>query len=443
VLARTLAAEKSLPMQELFCFRSKHDEYRAFEPSSRPPHGHCDHWDHSRGGPMTPAARVQAAVDLLDQVIAAAHARGAPADRILAEWFRGHRFAGSKDRRAVRDLVYRAIRACGPVPLSGRAAMLQLAEDDGELKPLFDGSTYGPAPVETAEPVAEGGVAPAWLEAGLAASGIDGPEASALLDRAPLDIRVNALKADRTGLTLPVAGERLPTPQGLRLPFGTPVEQWAEYAEGLVEIQDAGSQLACEAVGARPGETVIDLCAGAGGKTLALAAAMRNEGTLVAADTDRGRLSRLAPRARRAGALVAETVLLNPGRETEALSAWAGKADAVLVDAPCSGSGTWRRNPEARWRLDEDGLAQLVSLQQRLLELAATLVRPGGRLVYVTCSLLDEEGPGQVERFLAVNPGWRADPPALPLGRARGAGIRLTPFRDGTDGFFIARLGKP
>jgi 16S rRNA (cytosine967-C5)-methyltransferase len=392
---------------------------------------------------MTPAARVEAAIGLLDQIIAAARARGAPADRILAEWSRSHRYAGSKDRRAVRELVYRAIRACGPVPASGRAAMLRLADQDPLIAPLFDGSGYGPTPIEPGEPVAEGGVAPAWLEARLAASGIDGAEAAALLDRAPLDLRVNVLKADRAGLALPVPGELLPTPQGLRLPVGTPVEQWAEYADGLVEIQDCGSQLACEAIAAQPGETVIDLCAGAGGKTLALAAAMRGQGTLIAADTDRGRLSRLAPRAERAGALVAETILLNPGREAEALAAWHGKADAVLVDAPCSGSGTWRRNPEARWRLDEAGLDRLVVLQRQVLAIAAPLVRPGGRLVYVTCSLLDEEGAGQAEAFLAAHPGWRGDPPALPLGHSRGPGIRLTPFRDGTDGFFIARLEKP
>jgi len=392
---------------------------------------------------MTPAARVQAAIGLLDQIIAAARARGAPADRILAEWFKAHRYAGSKDRRAVRELVYRAIRACGPVPASGRAAMLRVAEDDPLIAPLFDGSAYGPAPIAPDEPVADGGVAPAWLEARLAASAIDGAEAAALLDRAPLDIRVNALKADRTGLTLPVEGDTLPTSQGLRLPFGTPVEQWDAYRDGLIEIQDGGSQLACEAVAAQPGETVIDLCAGAGGKTLALAAAMRGQGTLVAADTDRGRLSRLRPRAERAGALVAETVLLNPGGEVEALAAWHGRADAVLVDAPCSGSGTWRRNPEARWRLDEAGLAQLVALQRHVLEVAAPLVRPGGRLVYVTCSLLDEEGAGQVDGFLAAHPGWHADALSLPLGGGRGKGLRLSPFHDGTDGFFIARLEKP
>lgn len=392
---------------------------------------------------MTPAARVQAAIGLLDAVIASALAKGAPADRILADWFKASRFAGSKDRRAIRELVYGAIRACGPIPQTGRAAMLLLAESDPSLLLLFDGSPYGPAPVGEGELVAEGGVAPAWLVERLAGSDVAGPAAEALLGRAPLDIRINALKADRATVALPVAGEPLPSAQGLRFASGTPVEQWDAFREGLIEVQDCGSQLACEAVDARPGETVIDLCAGAGGKTLALAAAMANEGVLVAADTDRGRLSRLAPRAERAGARVARTVLLDPGREIEALGEWRGKADAVLVDAPCSGTGTWRRNPEARWRLDEAELARLAALQARLLELAAGLVRPGGRLVYVVCSLLDEEGSGQAAAFLDRASGWRATPPHLPLGSPRGPGIRLSPHHDGTDGFLIARLEKP
>jgi 16S rRNA (cytosine967-C5)-methyltransferase len=391
---------------------------------------------------VTPAARIQAAIGLLDQVIATALAKGAPADRILADWFRASRFAGSKDRRAIRDLVYRAIRRCGPVPQTGRAAMLALADEDPALLLLFDGSNYGPAPVEEGELVAESGIAPEWLVERLAASDIEGREAAALLDRAPLDIRINALKADRAALELPVAGEPLPTAQGVRLPFGTPVEQWPEYQDGLIEVQDGGSQLACEAARAKPGETVIDLCAGAGGKTLALAAAMAGGGTLIAADTDRGRLSKLAPRAERAGALIAETILLNPGQEAETLAAWHGKADAVLVDAPCSGAGTWRRNPEARWRLDPAALERLTALQRHLLEVAAQLVRPGGRLVYVVCSLLDEEGAGQAAAFLADHPEFRAAPPALPLGRPRGSGVRLTPFHDGTDGFLIASLEK-
>ena len=391
---------------------------------------------------MTPSARVQSAIELLDSIIAAARDKGPPADRILADWFRGNRFAGSKDRRAIRELVYDAIRACGPVPASGRAAMLRLAQGHAALAGLFDGSQYGPAPIAEGEEAAEGGVTPGWLEAALAASGIAGPEAAALLERAPLDLRVNTLKADRETIELPAEARPIEAPNGLRLAPGTPVEQWEAYRSGLIEVQDGGSQLACEAVVARPGETVIDLCAGAGGKTLALAAMMGNAGTLIAADTDRGRLSRLAPRAELAGALIAEAVLLDPGRELEALAAWRGKADAVLVDAPCSGSGTWRRNPEARWRLAPQDLERFAGTQARLLEIAAELVGPDGRLVYVVCSLLDAEGADQVASFLAAHPGWRADPLALPLGTPRGTGTRLTPFHDGTDGFFIARLEK-
>jgi 16S rRNA (cytosine967-C5)-methyltransferase len=226
----------------------------------------------------------------------------------------------------------------------------------------------------------------------------------------------------------------------LRFPSGTPVEQWEAFNTGAIEVQDTGSQLACQAAVARPGETVIDLCAGAGGKTLALAAAMDGRGALIAADVDRARLSRLAPRAERAGALNIHAVLLDPGRESEALAYWKGRADAVLVDAPCSGTGTWRRNPEARWRLTAAELARLAALQARLLDVAAGLVSPTGRLVYVTCSLLDEEGADQIEAFLARHPGWRAETPGLPAGSPRGGGLRLTPFEDGTDGFFIARL---
>ena len=389
---------------------------------------------------MTPAARVAAAIGILDLVIAAAEGQGAPADRIVADWARGNRYAGSKDRRAVRELVYGAIRACGPVPASGRAAMLRLAEIDPLIAPLFDGTPYGPPAIGAGERAAAGGIAPLWLEERLTASDIIGAEAEALLDRAPLDIRVNSLKGGRDGLDLPVEAEKLPFGNGLRLPSGTQIEQWPAYLEGLIEVQDAGSQAVCMAAGAKAGETVIDLCAGAGGKTLALAAAMGNSGTLVAADTDRGRLQRLAPRAERAGALVETTVLLNPGRELESLGHWHGKADLVLVDAPCSGTGTWRRNPESRWRLTPAELQRLIDLQARLLAIAATLVKPGGRIAYVTCSLLDEEGAGQVEQFLAANPDFAARACDLQQGRPRGPGQRLTPHHDSTDGFFIATL---
>lgn len=380
---------------------------------------------------------------MLDLVIAAARSGGAPADRIISDWFRSRRFAGSGDRRAVRDLAYAAIRACGEVPESGRAAMLLLAQRDPALAALFDASRHAAAPIAAGEGVARPGIAPAWLKAKLASSGVAGAEAEALLSRAPLDIRVNSLKAARETIELPLASEPLVAPQGLRLPHGTQVEQWDAYKDGLIEVQDAGSQLACAAVEARPGELVVDLCAGAGGKTLALAAAMQNRGRLVACDTDRARLARLAPRSERAGIAIIETRLLDPGREIDALGDIAAKADAVLVDAPCSGTGTWRRNPEARWRLTPRELARLVALQARLLDLAASLVRPGGRVIFVTCSLLDEEGTMQAEGFLTRHPGWQDRSLALGAGEPRGAGIRLAPTRDGTDGFFIACLESP
>lgn len=389
---------------------------------------------------MTPSARVQAAIEMLDQIIAAARDNGPPADRLIGEWFRTRRFAGSSDRRAVRELVYAAVRACGEIPDTGRAAMLRLAQGDAGLTGLFDGSRHAPEPIVAGEAIAAAGLAPAWLEAALADSGIAGAELGALLARAPLDIRVNTLKADRATIALPQAGAPTMTPQGLRLPTGTLVEQWPAYLDGLIEVQDTGSQNVCLAVAACPGELVVDLCAGAGGKTLALAADMDNRGRLVACDVDRGRLSRLLPRAERAGVAMAETLLLDPGHEIAALAPWAGRADAVLIDAPCSGVGTWRRNPEARWRLTPAQLARLVALQARLLDVAAGLVKPGGRLVYVTCSLLDAEGPHQVADFMARHGGWQADLLALPGGRPRGDGVRLTPDRDGTDGFFVARL---
>ena len=389
---------------------------------------------------MTPQARVQAGIEILDAVIAAARNKGAPADRIIADWFRPRRYAGSKDRRAVRELVYAAIRQCGEVPVSGRAAMLRVAEGDPALASLFDGSRHAPAPVVPGEPVASGGTAPGWLAEALAASGVDAAGQAALLQRAPVDIRINSLKAALA--VLPEPGEPTIAPHARRFPPDTNVEQWPAYQAGAIEVQDAGSQLVCDAVAARPGEAVVDLCAGAGGKALALAAAMDNQGRLLACDADRARLSRLMPRAERAGVTIAETRLLDGGREAAALADWAGRADAVLVDAPCSGTGTWRRNPESRWRLTPAEVARLAALQQRLFDLAATLVRPGGRLVYVVCSLLDAEGADQVASFLGRHPAWRAVAPALGAGERRGDGLRLTAQFDECDGFFVARLER-
>ena len=390
---------------------------------------------------MTPPARAQAAVELLDAIIGGAREGGAAADTLIGRYFATRRYAGSKDRRAVRELVYAAIRGAGELPASGRAAMLALADRDPAIAAAFDGSPHGPAPIAADEPRARPGAAPAWIAELLRASHID---PASLTARAPLDVRVNRLKATRDAVLadLPEAQPTPHAPDGLRFPTGFNVDTLTAYRDGLIEVQDEGSQIVGAALGARPGDRIVDLCAGAGGKTLALAAAMANEGAILACDTDRGRLSRLRPRAERAGATIIETRLLNPGREGEALADRHGMADGVLIDAPCSGTGTWRRNPEARWRLTPARLDRLAETQRHVLATGAPLVRPGGTLVYIVCSLLDREGSDQIDAFLATHPRWASETPVPPCGEPRGKGVRLTPSLCGTDGFFVARLRR-
>lgn len=393
---------------------------------------------------MTPGARLAAAIELLDAIIAAAREGGAAADTLIARYFATRRYAGSKDRRAVRELVYEAIRRFGEPPASGRAAMVALAGTDPAIGAMFDGSAHAPQAIDPSEPRAVEARVPSWLGRELTESGLDPADIFSLIDRAPLDLRVNRLRTSTVELVGQFAEARLVdgAPDALRLPTGTMVDQMPAWQDGLVEIQDVGSQMVTAAARAQPGMQVIDLCAGAGGKALALAAAMDNRGVVLASDVDRARLSRLAPRAERAGATIIETRLLDGEREAAALEDWADRADVVLIDAPCSGTGTWRRNPEARWRLSPPRIARLTATQSRLLDLSATLVRPGGALVYIVCSLLDAEGAGQVDRFLANHAGWTAEVP-IAQGRPRGAGKRLTPAHDATDGFFVARLIRP
>ncbi len=382
---------------------------------------------------MTPQARLQAAIELVDVIIASAHGGGAAADTLIARYFKARRYAGSGDRRAIRELVFRAIRRAGEAPASGRAALLALEDQ----RPLFDGSPHGPTPVAEGEAAAEAGIAPAWLLKRFDPL-VSAEELPALLGRAPLDVRLNRL-------TPTPALEAEPTPHspiGLRFREGTQVEQLEAFQTGAIEVQDEGSQLICLACGAAPGMTVVDLCAGAGGKTLALAAEMANQGRLIAADSDRGRLQRLPQRAARAGVTIVENRLLNPGAEAVALADLAGQADVVLVDAPCSGTGTWRRNPETRWRASPERLQRLTALQARLLDLAGTLVGPGGILVYAVCSLLAEEGRDQAASFTARS-GLLPETPVLEAGRPAGTGLLLTPGHDGTDGFFVARWRTP
>jgi 16S rRNA (cytosine967-C5)-methyltransferase len=280
---------------------------------------------------------------------------------------------------------------------------------------------------------------PEWLVAQLDPS-VTPEEWPTLLDRAPLDLRVNRLRATREQAVehLPEAVPTPLSPIGLRVPEGSRVEETEAWRSGLVEIQDEGSQLLALASAAEPGMAVLDLCAGAGGKTLALAAEMGNEGRLIASDTDRGRLRRMAPRLERAGITIVEPRLLDPGREMEALGDFAGTMDLVLVDAPCSGTGTWRRNPELRWRLTPERLRRFVETQAGLLDLAAAFVRPGGALVYAVCSILAEEGRRQAESFSARS-SMVPEEIGMSFGRSAGPGRLLTPGHDGTDGFFVAR----
>lgn len=394
---------------------------------------------------MTPPARTQAAIELLDAIVAAAREGGAAADTLIARYFAARRYAGSKDRRAVRELVYAAIRAAGEPPKSGRAAMLLVADRDAAVAETFDGSTHGPAPITADEPRASRGAAPSWLGGLLLASGVPRASLPALVDRAPLDIRVNTLIATRDDVlaALPDATPTPHAPHGIRLPSGTNVDQLPLFAGGAIEVQDEGSQIVGLALDAQPDQRVVDLCAGAGGKTLALAAAMANRGRILACDTDRMRLQRLAPRADRAGVTIVESRLLDPQQEAAALADWIGTADAVLVDAPCSGTGTWRRNPEARWRLNQARIDRLTATQAHILNLAVRLTKPGGSIVYIVCSLLDAEGADQVTAFLKRYRRWSAEPLTLAAGSPRGQGVRLDPATDGTDGFFVARLRAP
>ena len=400
---------------------------------------------------MTPDARVQSAIELLDAIIIAARDGGAAADTMATRFFKERRYAGSKDRRAIRDLAWRAIRRFGEVPPTGRAAMLALAADDADLAALFTGHPRAPMATTDTELRASGGVVPGWITPRLDPR-IVGDELTALLGRAPLDLRVNRAMLGAAplskGLTLP-EGTPLPAPlDGLRLPHDTSILDHPAYLAGAVEVQDAGSQLIAHACAIEPGMTVVDLCAGAGGKTLALAAAMAGRGRLIACDTDRRRLQHLGPRAERAGAAGVDIRLLDPNRELDQLGDIVGRADLVLVDAPCSGTGTWRRNPDGRWRLSPARLNRVIELQAHILGLAAQLVAPGGVLVYAVCSVTSGEGAQQVAAFQTTHGGWTAVPPfadtAPPVnaGRSAGAGLLLTPHHDGTDGFFFARLRR-
>ena len=388
---------------------------------------------------MTPSARVQAAIEILDEAINSVREDGPPADALVARYFKTRRYAGSKDRRAVRELVFRAIRRSGERPETGRTAMLGLADDDAELAALFDGSPHGPAYRAEGEAGANPSEIPVWLQP-LLSEHVAANEWPALLERAPVDLRINSARTDRGAMLEQFEGAQPTTlsPWGLRLPPDSRIDDHPAFAQGLVEVQDEGSQLIALACQPHDGLRIVDLCAGAGGKALALAAAAPSA-EIVASDTNRARLARLPPRAERAAATIA-TRLLDGGREAEQLADLNGQCDVVLVDAPCSGSGTWRRNPEGRWRLTPDRLDRLVNVQSRLLDIAAPLVKPGGALIYAVCSIIRAEGADQASNFLGRHSSWIMQDVPFDGGRADGPGRILTPAYDATDGFFVARF---
>jgi 16S rRNA (cytosine967-C5)-methyltransferase len=444
---------------------------------------------------VTPSARVAAAIALLDALEAQCFAPGArrrPADAVAADFFRERRYVGGGDRRAVSELAWGVVRQrlrldwhLARIGLAPSPRLLLLAhqllaspgDDHGRarqaVEALFDGTAYGPPPLDAAERRAAAALAgralvdpampegprlnlPGWALPALQArfGATLAAEAAAMEREAPVDLRANLLKADRARAAVALAAEGIaatPTPLspwGLRLPARRPVTGSAAYREGLVEVQDEGSQLIALLADARPGMRVADYCAGAAGKTLAMAATMGNRGKITACDTSAPRLDGAAKRLRRAGVDNAERHLIAPGDRWAKRRA--GSFDRVLVDAPCTGTGTWRRNPDARLRTQPQDLAELVAVQHDILDRAAELVRPGGRLIYATCSLLPEENEGQMERFLARGTGfapvplerlWTALLPGLAVPCA-GPWMHLSPAAHGTDGFFCAVLER-
>jgi 16S rRNA (cytosine967-C5)-methyltransferase len=437
---------------------------------------------------VIPAARIAAAIEVLE----AADRENVASDRILAEFYRRRRYAGSKDRAAINARVYGAVRRrfrldwwlarLGAEPSPRMRILADLALSDGlsaqEAASLFDGSEHGPAvlseielafynqlmgqPLEHAD--APGWVrheCPEWIATRLAPALGDriGSCLNALTGEASFDLRLNPIiTTDResVGAALAKAGlETDPTPYsplGLRAKARRRVDGMKPFKHGVIEVQDEGAQLASLLVAAEPGMQVADFCAGAGGKTLVLAAAMANKGRVLAMDVGADRLERAGPRIARAGLHNVERRVLK-SEEDRFLKRWTRRFDRVLVDAPCTGVGTWRRTPEARMRYGEADLAEMTALQDRILSSAARLTKPGGRLIYVTCSLLVEENEDRVAALLTRRQDYRVLPVAgvwsdtvQALGGAEcpetGDFLRLTPDQHGTDGFFVAILER-
>ena len=430
---------------------------------------------------MTPAARLSAAIEVLSAI----DAQRVPAANALKDWGTAHRFAGSGDRAAIAGLVFDVLRRRDSSAWlmdadTARARLLGMLRLERGMKTdaiaaLCDGGRFAPEPLTGSEraaltsrtladaPAHVAGDYPEWLDASFADIFGDArvDEATAMASRAPLDLRVNTLKAKPGKVLSSLAhlGARATpwSPWGLRIDLGADARNPGVHSEeafikGAVEVQDEGSQLAALLTGAKPGEQVIDMCAGAGGKTLALAAMMQGKGRLIATDHDKRQLAPIHERLSRAGVHNAE-VRTPKGDDT--LSDINASADLVVIDAPCTGTGTWRRNPDAKWRMRPGALEVRVKDQIEVLDRAASLPKPGGRIAYITCSVLPQENGAQVRGFLSRHSGYAVVPPAqvasalwdkaddfLEATIQSDEGLLMTPRRTGTDGFFVSVLRR-
>jgi 16S rRNA (cytosine967-C5)-methyltransferase len=431
---------------------------------------------------MTPSARLSAAIEVLADI----DTRHRPAADVLRDWGLSHRFAGSGDRAAIGGLVYDGLRRKASsiflmgatTPRANMLGMLKLERglDLAEIARLCNGSRFAPEPLSESERSALGrdllesapanvvGDYPQWLDSHLTKIfGVERmEEGAALAHRAPLDLRVNLLKSDRDAAAGALSHLRpAPTPwspAGLRIAIAadaksTPIHAEPAFLKGLVEVQDEGSQVATLLAGAKPGDQVVDLCAGGGGKTLALAALMKNRGQIYATDTDLRRLAPIHQRLERAG--VRNVQVRAPRGDEDPLADLVGHVNLVLIDAPCTGTGTWRRNPDAKWRIRPGAVGQRTKIQAELLDRAAALVERGGRIAYITCSVLAEENGEQVQAFLQRREDFTAVPAAemadalgdraaafLPSALVMAEGLLMTPRRTQTDGFFVSALAR-
>jgi len=431
---------------------------------------------------MTPAARLSAAIELIETI----DAQRVPAAKALKEWGTAHRYAGSGDRAAISGLIWDVLRRRASSawimdddrPRARVLGMLKLERglDVDAIAALCDGGRFAPEPLTEGEraalasrslenaPAHIAGDYPEWLDGYLAQVFGDDrvAEATAMASRAPLDLRVNTLKARREKILSSLAhlgAQPTPwSPTGLRIDLGADARNPGIHAEedfikGAIEVQDEGSQLAALLSAAKPGEQVIDLCAGAGGKTLALAALMQGKGRLIATDRDKRQLAPIHERLSRAGVHNAD--VRTPKGEGDTLGDIRASADLVLIDAPCTGTGTWRRNPDAKWRMRPGALEVRLKDQIEVLDRATALVKPGGRIAYITCSVLPPENGEQVRAFVARHPEFGMAPTSQTV-TALGdkaeefaaaalqspEGLLMTPRRTRTDGFFVSILKR-